>query len=204
MTPSEHYLAEVARALPRLTWRADRILEEIEEHLRLSAADVGEEEAIRRFGRPQDVVRGFRPGRAALLAAAAVLVVLALPIVGYPLVENTLPPAPWPEAQPPQHLHWKEDWAVQLFVLAAVTAIVGSAMLARRRSIGLLLLSLAALALVAMGALGTVLSVQWSHTVPGTPWWHTVLGAAFLAAAGASSGLLGRATLLAFRPPERV
>lgn len=200
MTPIEQYLAGVARALPRLMWRTDRILEEIEEHLRLSAAEVGEEEAVRRFGRPEDVARGFRSSRAPLVAAAAVLAVLAMPTLGYPLIENTLPPAPWPDAQPPQHLHWKQDRAAQLFVLAALAAGAGTALLAYRRSLALVLLALAAVALAGMGAIGTVLSVQWSQAVPGTPWWHTVLGAAFLASATAAAALLGRAALLGSRP----
>jgi hypothetical protein len=49
--------------------------------------------------------RGRRPrlrGAArARLAILAVLVLLASPVVTYPVIENSLPPAPWPGDGPP-------------------------------------------------------------------------------------------------------
>jgi hypothetical protein len=195
----ERYLAELERALPRFLWRGARILEEVEDHLRASAARVGEEEAVRRFGRPHELARAFRRSQAALIAAAAVLAVLALPVLGYPLLENTLPPAPWPEERQPHHLHWKQDRAAQLFLAAAVAGIAGTALVTRRRTAALVLLAFAVLALVGMGAIGTVLSAQWAEAVPGTPWWHTALGAVFLACAASAAALLARAALLPSR-----
>jgi uncharacterized membrane protein len=179
----EHYLNAVARHLPRIGRR--RILAELEDHLRESANVHGEEEAIRRFGSPEQVARGFlRPSLLplVLLASAIGLAFLAL----YPIPENVLPPAPWPGDRPPDHLHWKQDKVAQLF-LVAVLAAIGSVVVLRR-----LLIAVSLAALVAMTLLGAVLAYQWQEAVPGSPgvFWivaYTVVELALVAAVAYSA-----------------
>jgi uncharacterized membrane protein len=156
----ERYLDEIARRLPRLGRR--RILAELEDHLRESADVHGEEEAIRRFGSPEEVARGFRRPSLlpyGLIVAALVLAFLAM----YPIPENTLPPAPWPGNRPPDYLHWKQEKVAQLFLLAVVAAF-GSVFVLRR-----LLMAVALAALAAMTLIGAVLAYEWQQEVPGAP-----------------------------------
>lgn len=173
----ERYLEELERRLPRRGRR--RILAELEDHLRSSAELHGEEEAIRRFGPPEEVARGFRRrnfGRIALAAAVATM----LPAF-YGLPENHLPPATWPEGQMPFGLEWKRD---AVYVLAALAT---AAILSGRSRVTMLGLASAA----AASALAVILGIEWADTVPGTPAW--------LAPAGLVPGLLALGGLVSYR-----
>ena len=172
----ERYLAELARLLPRSGRR--RIVAEVEDHLRASAEEHGEEEAIRRFGRAEDVARSFRRapnfGRVALVAA-----VLTMVPAFYGLPENHLPPAPWPEGDMPFGLEWKRDAVLLLAGLAAVGIVSG------RRLVTVVGLVLAA----AASGLAVILAIEWTNSVPGTPGWLslTALVPGLLALGGLAS-----------------
>jgi hypothetical protein len=174
----ERYLAELERRLPRRGRR--RILVELEDHLRSSAEAHGEEEAIRRFGRPEDVARSFRRGPNVGRIALGAAVVTMLPAF-YGLPENHLPPATWPEGQMPFGLEWKRDAVLVLAGLAGIGILSG------RRVVTLLGLAFA----VAASALAVILGIEWADAVPGTPAW--------LAPAGLVPGLLALGGLVSYR-----
>lgn len=174
----ERYLAELARRLPRRG--RSRNLAELEDHLRASAEAHGEEEAIRRFGRPEDVARSFRraPNLARIALVAAVLTMVP---AFYGVPENQLPPAPWPEGQMPFGLEWKRDAVLVLAGLAAAGIVSG------RRIVTMLGLAFA----VAASALAVILAIEWSSAVPGSPGW--------LPFAGLVPGILALAGLASYR-----
>ncbi len=192
MSAVERYLAELRRELP--FWVRRRVLAEVEDHLRESAAIVGEAEAVERFGPPREVARGFRHVAALQLAAAAALIALLLPVLSYPLVENALPPAPWPSAAAmPDALQWKLD-AIKAFYLLALVAGAVAAFLVRKPGRDLVLACAVVLAALAhVGALSTVLSVQWEGAVTGTPGWLRLVAVAQLIATVGAAALLVRA-----------
>lgn len=188
----ERYLRELRALLPLVSRR--RVLEEVEEHLRLAARDVGEEEAVARFGSPAEVARSFRAraywSNAALVLAAA----LAFPVLTYPIPENELPPAPWPSADAmPAELAWKREAIIWLFVTAAVAAAVALGGYARRRRLVVPAAAVSLASLVAVGALGTVLSVQWRDHVAAAPAGLLLLGPLQIALALGGLALLERA-----------
>src|SRR4051812_554573 len=81
--PIADYLEALARELRTHPRRRERILAEIESHLRESASRHGADEAIARLGAPSEVARSFSPGLADRLweerdRLAAVLLLLAL------------------------------------------------------------------------------------------------------------------------------
>lgn len=183
----EEYLRQLDRALPAMPMLKSRIVAEVEDHLTEAARRHGDEEAVRRFGPVGPFVAGVMPryrsfgGRLAAVAALAVLA--AVPLAGYPLVENTLPPASWPsEGDMPAHLEWERN-ALLALVLAAGMAL-GLGIVARRLMVGT---AVALGLLVVLDAVSAVLSLQW----PGAPWWHVLLGPAH------ALGLVVAATLLA-------
>lgn len=190
----EDYLRQLRRALG--FWPKARLLAETEDHLRSAATDVGEEEAIRRFGAPAEIARSFRARLGWLYAGVALAGALAFPVLSYPIVENSLPPAPWPGDRPPDYLHWQQDKVAQLFLLGVAAGLVAAATWRRGGRIRMAACVVAALALVGMAALGAVLSVQWADAVPGTPAWLSSvwLGQCLLAVLAAV--LTGRAALL--------
>ena len=101
MSALDDYLAALRRELRGDPFFRRRVLAEVEDHLRESAAEHGDEEAIARFGAPADVARGFATRgaeRAALVPALAVLLAAAAFVLAYGATENSLPPAPWPSA----------------------------------------------------------------------------------------------------------
>ena len=150
MTISE-YLAELRHSLPGDPLFRRRVLAEVEDHLRESAAAVGEDEALRRMGAPRVVAAGFAAPAAAdaTRRAAGVLVVcLGGFVIAYLIGENTLPPAPWPSADAaPAFLRWTMTAANWAFATAAVLG--GGALL-----LSLLRRTPAALAFACGGALG--------------------------------------------------
>jgi hypothetical protein len=194
------YLRELERALPRGLPRA-RILEEAEGHLRDAAAEVGEAEAVARFGSAREVASRFaepalkRALRLVALAPAAVLGVTLLP--GYAVVENALPPAPWAEGGMPDHLLWKRNAVWLLLALAAPPALAALACLRRAPALVPVAAAAALLPLGAAAALGTVLAVNWWDDVPGTPWWIAAAPACELVLAVAAAVPLVRALALA-------
>ncbi len=189
----EEYLRQLERALPAMPMLKSRIVAEVEDHLTEAARQHGEEEAVRRFGPVGPFVAGLMPRyrtfavRLSALAAAAA--VAAVPLVGYPLVENTLPTASWPsEGEMPVHLEWQRN-AVLALALAAGMAL-GLGIVARRMMVGT---AVALGLLVVLDAVSAVLSLQW----PGAPWWHVLLGPAHALALAVAAALLGRAWRLA-------
>jgi hypothetical protein len=189
----EQYLQELRRQLPFLYRR--RVLEEVEEHLRLSARDVGDEQAVARFGPADQVAESFRARAWSFYAALVLAAAAAFPVLTYPVQENELPPAPWPSAeQMPAELAWKLDAIVWLFAAAAAGATVAlGGYIGRRRLI--LPAALASLvALVGVGVLGTILNVQWRDHVPATPPGLLVLGPLQIALAVVGLTLLARSS----------
>ncbi len=189
------FLARLERELPVRGERRRRILAEVEDHLLEAARLHGPEEALRRFGPPDTLVRGFAEARrrvAERLAALATLALLAAPVLAYPVLERSLPPAPWASAaEMPGQLAWKQDAVLVLFLVGLGTAMIGGILLARgRRSLAPVLVALAPLG--AMSVLGLILAVQWQAEVPGTPAW--LLGAPL-----AQLGLFAGGSLLAAR-----
>jgi uncharacterized membrane protein len=174
----ERYLAEIERRLPRRGRRG--ILAELEDHLRSSAKVHGEDEAIRRFGPPEEVARSFRRGPNLARIALAAAVATMLPAF-YGLPENQLPPAPWPENEMPFGLEWKRDAVLLLAALAAVAILSG------RRLITVFGLALAVIA----STLAVILAIEWGNAVPGTPAW--------LPLAGVVPGLLALGGLVSYR-----
>jgi hypothetical protein len=192
MSAIDRFLDELARELP--PWRRRRMLAEAEDHLREAAREVGEDEAVARFGSASDVARGFRGTAAVKLAAAAVFAALALPLLSYPLVENGLPPAPWPTEQAmPEHLRWKLD-AVEILYLLALGAGAVALLFLRRAGRELVVACVVVLAvLLHVAALSTVLTMQWANAVPGTPGWLRLVAVAQLVATLGAAALLVRA-----------
>ena len=192
------YLAELERALPWAPRLRRRLLVEVEDHLRSSAEAVGEDEAVARFGAPADVARGFHPAYARGYRAAAALALLAALValfaLLYPVPENTLPAAPWPEDAKPSTLAWKQDAMLLLFgaavALGVLTAIV------RRKTTWLT--GATAAAIIACAGVGAALAIEWSAAVPGTPWLWLALGSAVpVVLALAATALVARAARLA-------
>jgi hypothetical protein len=131
----DHYLAALRRELPLHPLYRRRVLAEVEDHLRESAAEHGEEEALARFGTPRDVAARFAPGAAASAAtwASRALLLCLLGFAACALVtENLLPPAPWASAgAAPDFVRWTSAGFVWAFAAAAVLGI--AALLRPRR-----------------------------------------------------------------------
>jgi hypothetical protein len=200
MSPIDRYLRELARALPRGLPR-ERIVDEAEDHLREAAEQMGEAEAVARFGTVAEVTARFaapaaaRASRWLAVSLAALIAFIVVP--GYGIVESALPPAPWAEGGMPEHLLWKRNASWLLLALAVPPALAALALLRRGPTPVALAAAAALLPLVASSALATVLAVNWWDDVPGTPLWIAVVPACELAAAGAVAVLLARAVALA-------
>jgi hypothetical protein len=171
------FLAELRPLLP--LFARSRALAEVEAHLRASATEHGEEEALRRFGAATDVARGlaavYAP-HALRIAGAAALALAAAPVVGYGIVENALPPAPWASGAMPAHLEWKVHVAMLLYGLALVALGVAAVSFAVWRALAASALGGAVVAVGAMGIVGGILNLQWADAVPGTPGWLPLVG----------------------------
>jgi hypothetical protein len=163
----DDYLKELAHELGLRTPHTRRILLEVEDHLREAARELGEEEAVARFGRPREVAAGFAREAGARMtrwsawaAGAAVLAMLA----AYGIVENSLPPAPWPSADAaPDYLRWKLEAAVWLIgggFLAGGAALAVALVRPLRVRLALATAGAALLALGAAGVLGVVEGFQ--------------------------------------------
>jgi hypothetical protein len=141
------YLEALRRELPLDPFYRRRVLAEVEDHLRESAADHGEEEALARFGAPAEVAARLAPGAAASAArwASVGLLVCVLALAAAVVAtENLLPPAPWPSADAaPDLVRWTSAGTMWAF---AAAALLGLAALARPRR---LLLAAAAAVLAA-------------------------------------------------------
>ena len=158
MSAIDAYLDDLRRTLPGDPLFRRRVLAEVNVHLRESAAEHGEEEALARFGPAQEVAARFAAeGVASAASWAARLLVLCLGgfVVAAYAAENLLPPAPWPSADAaPALLRWTGVGAVWLFGGAAACAL---AALIRPR---LVLLLAAGGALAAAAVLAAVNEVQ--------------------------------------------
>jgi len=119
----DRYLEELRRRLPIAV--RPRVLAEVEDHLRESAREVGEDEAVARFGSAEALAASYRARVRWVYAALALLAALAYPALSYPIPENSLPPAPWPNVDAmPHELAWKREWILVLFVIALVSGAV--------------------------------------------------------------------------------
>jgi hypothetical protein len=126
----DDYLAALRRELRGDPFFRRRVLAEVEDHLRESAAEHGDEEALARFGAPRDVAQGFATRaseRAALVPALAVLLAASAFVLAYGATENLLPPAPWPSAaEAPSSIRGTiagAEIALAAAVLAALAAV---------------------------------------------------------------------------------
>jgi peptidoglycan/LPS O-acetylase OafA/YrhL len=125
------------------------------------------------------------------------LAALAYPILSYPLPENSLPPAAWPNVdEMPRELAWKREWIVVLFVFSLVAGAVALGGYVRDRRLIVWPAALALGAIGLAGILGTLLSWEWRNYVPGTPDGLLVLGPLQIAVALAGLALLARAAAL--------
>jgi hypothetical protein len=181
------YLRELHAALVVDPWTRRRVLAETEDHLR-SAVEAGasESEAVARFGSPSALAARFAEVYAARVTRGTAWLLLGLLVVAfmtlYPIPENTLPPAPWPEDSPPGHLMWKRDLAVVLFAVAAVLGIA-AALLRQSVRTSLALTGGALVVLAATTLEGAVLAWQWHEAVPGAPGPRWIVPAAVAQAA---------------------
>jgi hypothetical protein len=191
--PIERYLRELGRSLPRTSLVRRRVLAEVEDHLRESARERGEEGAVAAFGDPRELGRRYAPRAAERVASLAVLLLLAYPVLTYPAYEGNLPPAPWPEGSIPGHLEWKRDAVVVLLLVALGAAVAALPSLRRGGSALLWPLTVALGAMAAASACGVLLTVQWVDAVPGTPSWLFLIPAAQLGLAVVAAFLLVRA-----------
>lgn len=116
----DDYLTELSRHLRAWPWRRRRILAEVEAHLLDSG---GDEDAIARFGTPEEVALRFNeviPAPHPRLAAIAVLGGIVFVYGAVQGLEGRIPPAPWPEEQAPANLE-------TLFTLATAGVFVAFA-----------------------------------------------------------------------------
>jgi hypothetical protein len=161
------YVRELARELGLRTPHTRRILVEVEDHLRESARELGEDEALARFGSPRTVAATFAGDAARRLTrwtswavGASILATLA----AYGAIENGAPPAPWQSADSaPDYLVWKL-WLAQRLILVGFVAgaiAVAWAHLRPDRARGALACCAAALgALASAGVLSAIESFQ--------------------------------------------
>ena len=94
----------------RLRIPADRIIAEVEDHLRETAAVYGEADAIARFGSPEGVARKFHleARQRATRQGLRMLVITGVAlVVGYLAVDVVQPRNPWPDRHMPLALQWK-------------------------------------------------------------------------------------------------
>ena len=173
-----------------------RVLDETEDHLRSAAAAVGEKEAVRRFGPPDEIARAFHARRRWSLAGLALVLTLAFPTLSYPIVENSLPPAPWPAGEKPAHLEWKQRAILDLLVVAGGAMLIAASAWRHGGRLRIVASVVAASGLLVMALLGAVLQVQWAGAVPGTPSWLASVWLLQLGLAGLAVVLTGRAALL--------
>jgi hypothetical protein len=190
------YLRELSRALP---WAAprQRILAEVDAHLRDAARENGEEAAIAAFGPPRELAATYRPLAAHRRGLALTVASLAFPLLQYPITENSLPPAPWPSADDmPAELAWKLEAILWLFPVAFAAAIVAA--VAHRRWPRVFSAALVAVlvTLATAAILGSLLAVDWQDRVPWAPPALQLLGPAHLVLVAAAAAELLRGARL--------
>jgi hypothetical protein len=177
----DEYVAALRRRLWTRPLARKRILEEVEAHLRESAGEVGEEEAVRRFGTTAEVATGYAPDWALLGALAG----LGGLVLAFGAGENLLPPAPWPSADAaPASVRVTGEAATWAAAAAALLLVV------RRSTAAALFVGLAALLALASGlrrawlydALAVPGRLSWLEVVLGAAWLVTVAAVALVAA----------------------
>lgn len=174
----DEYVARLGRRLWARPLDRRRILAEVESHLRQSAQEHGEEEAIRRFGPPSQ----FDPDWAWRAVAVCIVGFLAAYVAG----ENLLPPAPWPSADAaPSFLRWTWTGTTWAFFGGVV------AFALRRTRLAAALVAVAALLALAGGIRRSMLYDELG-VVGRLSWLEVALGAAWLAAVAATAALASR------------
>lgn len=197
------YVAALERELRVGPLRRRRIVAEVEDHLRAAVAErsaggtpseQAEEGALARFGRVEEIARGFNRQwrlRTRLAAACVLGAVGLLFFTVQGLMENRVPPAPWPEDAAPAALTWQSG--------AAGVCLLGALLLALAALAGRRWSAVAAGAALLAVALGAVFvshyELERGALVAGSPrGWE--LGAVFALRAAA---LVPAALLLAGR-----
>ena len=184
----DDYLADLSRQLRAWPWRRRRILAEVEAHL-LDAG--GDEDAISRFGAPEEVAMRFNEVTSAPRPRLAALAVLGGIVVVYGAVqglEDRLPPAPWPETEAPANLE-------TLFTLATAGVFIAFAFAVAALLRGGRRDALAACATLATTVLLlTVHAFRRAELVAGSPpsWQLLLVTAAALTPSLVGAGLLLR------------
>ena len=119
MTAAERHLAELSKALAVRGKARRRFLRECRDHLADAAAEVGEEEAVRRFGPPAEVAAAFdlevAAGRGLRSTAVTAAAVLATGGSTLALIHAATPGATAPAG-----------WAVVFFVAAQLAAVAAA------------------------------------------------------------------------------
>lgn len=204
MSLTDDYLAELGRKLPAGSRR--RILSEVEEHLRESAAVHGEEEALARFGPARDLARPL--ARTAAARAALRFGILLLPalaasaVAASGLIKDLLPP--WGaiplelSLEGPFPFGKDQDAVMLLFSVSGILCAGGIAAGALRRvRIALPLLAAGLVVLAALTVVLASLAVHWERVLPaahGAIWIAAYVLVQASALAGAAV-FAGRATL---------
>ena len=172
---------------------ADRIIAEVEDHLRESAATYGEAAAISRFGSPEGVARRFhlaareratRQGLRVLVATGVLL------LVGYLAVDIVQPHNPWPDRQMPLGLQWKLTIAGMFGLTAIAFGVAALWQRVREDRPAAIRLALASIA-VAVPAVGFHLAFQVDRLsrVDHEPWFSKLV----IASAGVRMAMLAAA-----------
>lgn len=187
----EDYLAELSGHLHAWPWRRRRILAEVEAHL-LDAG--GDEDAIARFGAPEEVAVRFNeitPAPRPRLAALAVLGGILLVYGAVQGLEDHLPPAPWPEEQAPANLETLFTLATAGMFVAFAFAVAALLRGARRDALAACATLAATVLLLAVHAL------RRAELVPGSPpsWQLLLVAAAALAPPLVGAALVARRSL---------
>ncbi len=181
----DEYLAGLQEALPR-PLRHD-VVDEVEDHLRESAAVHGADEAVARFGPARELGRVFavRSALRDVRRASLLLLLAVIPLVvaAFPLPHGLLPAwgatpiAEWP--QRPIAVADRQD-AILILLLACVALVLAGVVTAafRRVRLALLLHFGALLSTVALGLVVADLAVRWARALPAapSPAWIVVYG----------------------------
>lgn len=166
----ESYLAELSQLLRVTPWRRRRILAEVEAHLRDAG---GDEEAVARFGKPDEVAARFNeldPKPHPRLAGLAVLGGLVVVFGAVQGLEGHIPPAPWPEGQAPANLETIFTLASSGVVIALALSL--AALLRGRRQDALA----ACVVLASSVGLLAFHAFRRAELVAGSPpWWQLAL-----------------------------
>lgn len=199
------YLDELGQALPRSL--RQRILAEVEDHLRESAKLHGEGVALARFGSARELACELRATAAASAIRRGAILLLAtlvpVALLAFPLPHGLLPPA-WGTA--PAGITWPDGFAAAarqdaitvLLLGTTVLALAGvTAALARRRRLALLLVTAGTVSVTVTIVLAVTLALGWGVAVEGEPSVVWIAGYALAGALAVAATMRTMATATA-------